>query len=79
MRVLNTAFALELQDLGISAREWAEARDGKRDRAEFLLAHDLEELIEDAINSGAVSLTGLTNLRILFDIIETARSYWPLV
>ena len=79
MPAQSTAFVLELQDLGISARDWAEAREGGRDQAEFMLAHDLEELIEDAIDSGAVRLTGLTDLRTLFDIIETARSYWPLV
>ena len=73
----NRPFRTELETLGIDPDSWASARAGESDQVDYMLARDLEELVEAAAYDRVVELNDGENLLDVWSILWTALSRWP--
>ena len=75
----NLPFRTELENLGIDPLAWAAARAAETDEfTDYLLARDLEDLVEAAAYDRVVELKDGENLLDVWSLLWTAISRWPL-
>ena len=75
----NLPFRSELERYGIDPDSWAAARASETDEyTDYLLARDLEDLIESAAYDRCVILNDGESLLDVWAILWTAMGRWPL-
>lgn len=74
----NLPFRSELERYGIDPDSWASARAAETEPADYMLARDLEDLIESAAYDRCVELNDGESLLDLFSILFAAMGRWPL-
>jgi len=75
----NLPFRVELENYGINPESWAAARAGETDdHTDYLLARDIEDLIESAAYDRCVELKDGENLLDMFSLLWVAMSRWPM-
>ena len=74
----NRPFRVELESIGVDPESWASARAGESDQVDYMLARDLEELVESAAYDRVIELNDNEGLLDVWSIVWSALSRWPL-